>query len=88
MQSTARIQQQDLTLQPRQSRLIDARAGLRLDVLSGCLWLTRPHDSVDRFLRAGASIELHDDQILIQSEALPGSAPVRAASYTLLPIRD
>jgi len=77
-----------LTLLPRQSRLINATEGLRLEVRSGCLWLTRPADSVDRFLVAGSVIELHENQVLIQSDRCPGAPDVQAASYLLMPLRQ
>lgn len=65
------------TLLPRQTRMIDARGGLRLEVLEGCLWLTRPGDASDRFVQAGASIELGQNEVLIQCERSPShTAPV------------
>jgi len=75
---------QVLTLLPQHSRLIDARSGMRLQVLSGCLWLTRPDDPVDHFLSAGASIELRENRVLIESHAGPGSAAVQVTRYALL----
>jgi hypothetical protein len=68
--------------------LINATEGLRLEVRSGCLWLTRPADSVDRFLVAGSVIELHENQVLIQSDRCPGVPDVQAASYLLVPLRQ
>lgn len=76
-----------LTLLPRQSRLINATEGFRLEVQSGCLWLTRPGDSVDRFLVAGSTIELHENHVLIQSDAQPDSSEVRPALYVLVSLQ-
>ena len=76
-----------LTLLPRQSRLINATEGFRLEVQSGCLWLTRPSDCVDRFLVAGASIELHENLVLVQSDKSHCSGSVVPARYTLTPLR-
>jgi hypothetical protein len=75
-----------LTLPDRQTRMINAAEGFRLEVLSGCLWLTRPSDSVDRFLAAGDSLELHEAQVLIQSDRRPGQPERIAASYRLEPL--
>lgn len=75
-----------VTLSPQQLHKIDARAGLRLDVLFGCLWLTRPGDERDRFVHAGASIELHQDGVLIECHWPRGAHPL-AAQYRLLPVR-
>lgn len=76
-----------LTLLPRQSRLINATEGLRLEVHTGCLWLTRPGDAVDRFLVAGDSLELHENLVLVQSDRHPGSSQLQAASYSLRPLQ-
>lgn len=76
-----------LTLLARQTRMINASEGLRLQVVSGCLWLTRPGDAVDRFLVAGSSIELHENQVLIQSDRHPGAQGLEAARYSLMPLR-
>jgi hypothetical protein len=75
-----------LTLLPQQCRLINATEGFRLEVCSGCLWLTRPGDSVDRFLTAGAVMELHEAQVMIQSDRLPGAAGGAVARYVLVPL--
>ena len=69
-----------------QTRMINASEGFRLEVLSGCLWLTRPGDAVDRFLVAGSSIELHENQVLIQSDRQPGAKGQLAARYALVPL--
>jgi hypothetical protein len=75
-----------MTLLATQTRMINATEGFRLEVLSGCLWLTRPGDAVDRFLVAGASIELHENQVLIQSDRHPGAQGLEAARYALVPL--
>jgi len=76
-----------LTLLPQQCRLINATQGFRLEVCSGCLWLTRPGDAVDRFLVRGAVIDLHEAQVLIQSDCHRGAADGVAARYVLVPLR-
>jgi hypothetical protein len=76
-----------LTLLPQQSRLINATEGFLLEVHSGCLWLTRPGDSVDRFLVAGSSVELHENQVLIQSDRSHRNADALPARYTLTPLQ-
>ena len=76
-----------LTLLPRSSRLINATEGFRLEVHSGCLWLTRPSDCVDRFLVAGSSMELHENLVLIQSDTSHRHADVLPARYTLTPLQ-
>jgi hypothetical protein len=76
-----------LTLLAAQTRMINATEGFRLEVQSGCLWLTRPSDSVDRFLVAGSSIELHENGVLIQSDRHPGATGLAAARYRLTPIQ-
>lgn len=75
-----------LTLLPEQCRLINATEGFRLEVRSGRLWLTRPGDAVDRFLAQGAVIDLHEAQVLIQSDRHPGAAGGVAARYVLVPL--
>lgn len=75
-----------LTLLARQTRMINASEGQRLEVHSGCLWLTRPGDAVDRFLVAGASIELFENQVLIQSDWHPANSGPYAAHYRLTPL--
>lgn len=75
-----------LTLLDRQTRMVNASEGLRLEVHSGCLWLTRPSDMVDRFLVAGASMELHENQVLIQSDRHPPGSPQTSAHFALVPL--
>lgn len=76
-----------LTLLNRQTRMINASEGLRLEVQSGCLWLTRPGDAADHFLRAGASIELHEKLVLIQGDQLRGEPGLEVARYRLTPLQ-
>jgi hypothetical protein len=66
--------------------MINAAEGFRLEVLSGCLWLTRPGDAADRFLTAGTAIELHENLVLIQSDRHPGARSLTAACYRLKPL--
>lgn len=73
-----------LTLFPQQLQRLDARAGLRLEVLSGRIWLTRPGDRLDHFLAAGASIELQQDQVLIAGD--PGASGALLAEIRLRPL--
>jgi hypothetical protein len=72
------------SLMPQQVRMINATEGFRLEVCSGCLWLTRPGDTVDHFLVTGTTIDLHENQVLIQSDCLSWERP---ASYVLMPLR-
>jgi hypothetical protein len=66
--------------------MINASEGFRLEVHSGCLWLTRPGDAVDHFLVAGSSIALHENQVLIQGDRHPGLTTLEAARYRLIPL--
>lgn len=81
-------QAQPTVLQPRQTRLINARGGFRLEVLGGGLWLTRPGDMVDRFLYAGSTIDLHQDRVLVQSDWNPATLPAQPALYRLTPLHQ
>ncbi|MDT8989973.1 DUF2917 domain-containing protein [Curvibacter sp. APW13] len=74
------------TLLPQQTRMINASEGFRLDVLEGCLWLTRPGDESDRFLHAGSSIVLTQDQVLIQCDRRFAQSTPLAACYRLVPL--
>jgi hypothetical protein len=76
-----------LTLLPGQVRLLNAAGGLRLEVHSGCLWLTRPGDAADHFLVAGDSLELQENLVLIQSDRHPGCSSLPAARFQLAPLR-
>lgn len=75
-----------LTLLPQQSRMVNATEGFRLEVRSGCLWLTRPSEPGDHFLVAGAAIDLHENHVLIQSDRHPGSSDRMPAHYALVPL--
>jgi hypothetical protein len=74
------------TLMPQQFRLINATDGFRLEVVRGCLWLTRPGDAVDRFLVAGSAIDLHENHVLIQSDRPSGASTEVSARYVLVPL--
>jgi hypothetical protein len=74
------------TLLPNQTRMINASEGFRLEVLEGCLWLTRPGDESDRFLHSGSHIVLTQNSVLIQSDWNPACAPPVAACYRLVPL--
>lgn len=76
------------TLLPRQTRLINAREGFRLEVVGGGIWLTRPCDAVDRFLSAGATMDLHEERVLIQSDWSPATTPAQPALYRLVPLKQ
>ena len=76
-----------LTLLPRQARLINAAEGFQLEVISGCLWLTRPDDASDHFLVAGMSMRLIQSQILIQSDKMPAGMDRLGAQYRLVPLK-
>jgi len=74
------------SLLPTHSRLINASEGFLLKVQSGCLWLTRPGDSVDRFLVAGSSIELRENHVLVQSDSPGSESHAQTALYRLTPL--
>lgn len=75
-----------MTLMPNQSRLINAAEGFQLEVISGCLWLTRPDDSCDYFLVAGMSMPLNERLVLIQSDKQPNGLSPVAAHFRLVPL--
>ena len=77
-----------LTLPAQKARMINASEGCRLEVRSGCLWLTRPNDLVDRFLVAGTSIDLHESGVLIQSDTHPGATGLPSTHYVLVPMNQ
>jgi hypothetical protein len=79
-------QPEPTVLLPRQTRLINAGEGFRLEVLGGSLWLTRPCDAVDRFLATGSVMDLHEDLVLIQSDWSPATTPAQPALYRLVPL--
>jgi hypothetical protein len=74
------------SLHLRQTRMINATEGFRLEVRSGCLWLTRPGDPVDHFLTAGTAIDLHENLVLLQCDKQPGCADAQVAHYALVPL--
>ena len=74
---------------PRQTRLIHAREGLRLRVVSGRLWLTQPNAAQDLFLHPGDCIDLLQDWVVIGADAEPRSAEQsqeRYSAYELHPL--
>ena len=75
------------TLLPKQARLINAEDGLVLEVVSGCLWLTRPNDIHDHFLVAGMSMQLNHRSVLIQSDKPPNPRGWVATQYRLVPCK-
>lgn len=54
-----------------QTRVIHASEGLTLHVLQGRLWLTQPGDPADRFLCAGDTLELAQDWVVVEADAVP-----------------
>ncbi|MBE0586837.1 hypothetical protein FQZ97_722240 [compost metagenome] len=80
---------QTTRLLPRQTRMIDASAGMRLRVVSGHFWLTQPNAAQDLFLGPGASIDLLQDWVLIGADAGPRpseDAPACYSEYLLMPL--
>lgn len=76
-----------LTLMPRQSRIINAEEGFRLEVTIGCLWLKRPGNLDNHFLVAGTAIELNETYVVIQSDRRPNAMSLVPAQYRLLPLK-
>jgi hypothetical protein len=76
-----------MTLMPNQTRLINAAQGFQLEVISGCLWVTRPGDAEDHFLVAGTSLPLRERYVLIQSDKLPQTLCLAPAHYRLAPLK-
>jgi len=76
-----------LTLMPNQTRLINAPEGFHLEVISGCLWVTRPGDAEDHFVVAGTSLPLRERYVLIQSDKLPKTLCLAPAHYRLVPLK-
>jgi hypothetical protein len=74
-------------LLPGKARTIHAAEGLRLEVVSGRLWLTQPGASQDVFLTAGDTLALAQDWVVIEVDAMP-DVPRQAAhaAYRLLPL--
>jgi hypothetical protein len=55
-------------LLPRQTRLIHASEGMRLQVVKGRFWLTQPNATQDFFLGPGDTIDLLQDWVLISAD--------------------
>ena len=75
---------QTTRLLPRQTRLIHASHGMRLRVVSGRLWLTQPGASQDVFLTAGDALELTQDWVVIEADAMPDAPRQLAHAEYLL----
>jgi hypothetical protein len=76
-------------LLPRQTRMIDASAGMRLRVVSGHFWLTQPNATQDLFIGPGASVDLLQDGVLISADTGPRppvDAPPCYSEYLLTPL--
>lgn len=73
-----------ISLPGGQTRLIHAQGGLTLRVLAGRLWLTRPGDSCDHFLKAGDCMELSGHGVLVQADPAPGTPGSDAARFELV----
>jgi hypothetical protein len=65
-----------------QTRVIHANEGLTLHVLQGRLWLTQPGDPADRFLNAGDSLELAQDWVVVEADAVPSAPPGQSQPFT------
>jgi hypothetical protein len=75
-----------MTLMPLQARIINAEEGVRLEVTSGCLWLTRPGNLDNHFLVAGTVIELKERYVVLQSDKRPDALSLEPVQYRLLPL--
>lgn len=87
MSPSADAERATTRLLPRQTRVIHASEGLTIQVLQGRLWLTRPGDQTDRFLREGESLELTQDWVVVEADAAPSAShgqPEHAMSYRLV----
>ncbi len=73
-------------LPQRQTRVIHAKEGMRLQVLRGRLWLTQPGVAQDLFLGPGASIDLQRDWVVVQADAMPDVGAAACAEYRLQPL--
>ena len=73
-----------ISLPGGQTRLIHAQGGLTLRVLAGRLWLTRPGDACDHFLKAGDCMELSGHGVLVQADLAPGTPGSDAARFELV----
>ena len=74
MSPSAEAERATTRLLPRQTRVIHASEGLTIQVLQGRLWLTRPGDQTDRFLREGESLELTQDWVVVEADAAPSAS--------------
>lgn len=75
-------------LRAGQTRVIHASEGLTLHVLQGRLWLTQPGDPADRFLCAGDTLELAQDWVVVEADAVPRTPqdqPEPVTAYRLAP---
>ena len=68
-----------------QTRVIHASEGLTHHVLQGRLWLTQPGDPADRFLRAGDTLKLAQDWVVVEADAVHRGHPESATAYLLVP---
>lgn len=90
MSPSAEAQRATTRLLPRQTRVIHASEGLTIQVLQGRLWLTRPGDQTDRFLREGESLELTQDWVVVEADAAPNAShgqPEYVMTYRLVHTR-
>lgn len=71
-------------LLPGQARTVHAGQGMRLQVLAGRLWLTQPGASQDVFLTAGDALELTQDWVVIEADAMPDAPRQLAHAEYLL----
>ncbi len=71
-------------LLPGQARTVHAGQGMRLQVLAGRLWLTQPGASEDVFLTAGDALELTQDWVVIEADAMPDAPRQLAHAEYLL----
>lgn len=71
-------------LLPGQARTLHAGQGMRLQVLAGRLWLTQPGASQDVFLTAGDALELTQDWVVIEADAMPDAPRQLAHAEYLL----
>jgi hypothetical protein len=75
------------TLTPNQARTLDARAGVRIAVHSGCLWITQPHDGTDYFVQEGMSLVLHSAGVVLQAHQAGTQASNASARFSVEEIR-
>lgn len=68
----------------RQIRVLNASKGLRIQAVSGRLWITQPNATQDLFLLAGDSVMLRQDRVVVEADVGPASG----CSYVLSPLVD